>query len=187
MTTATRAGRGLTIVAMVLAGLFGVVAVMFTAGETIADPGGWQAVGLIALWLVPLVVLLVLALTRPSVAQPVLEALAALWVAAALWSIVAPHTWRSFESANGPLRAVAFLVLMLPIAGLGWQRPLRAGVMLLVIGVAAVFAVGSAPLHVVALPAVVIGAVLLAAGLVEHGHRQGTTTGPPNLTTPHPA
>ena len=128
-----------------------------------------------------------LALARPSVAQPVLEALTAVWVAAALWSIVAPHAWRSFESTNGPVRAVVCLALILPIAALGWHRPLPAGVMLLVIGVAAVLAVGSAPLYVVALPAVVIGAVLLSAGLVEHGHHQGTATGPPNLPTPHPA
>lgn len=186
MTTGARGGRGLTIVAMVLAGLFGVVAVMFTAGETFADPGGWRAVGLIALWLAPLIVLLVLALTRPTVAQPVLEALTAVWVAAAMWSIVAPHAWRSFESTNGPVRAVACLALMLPIAALGWHRPLRAGVMLLVIGVAAVLAVGSAPLRVVALPAVVIGVVLLSAGLREQGPDQGTAPGPPNLPTPHP-
>jgi hypothetical protein len=184
---ATRSGHGLTIVAMVLAGLFGLLALLFTAGETLADPGGWSAVGLIALWLVPLVVLLVLALARPSVAQPVLEALTAVWVAATLWSIVAPHTWRSFESTNGPIRAVACLALMLAIAALGWHRPLRAGVMLLVIGFAALFAVGSAPLRVVALPAVVIGALLLVAGLVEHDHHQGPNTGPSHLPTPHPA
>jgi hypothetical protein len=86
MTTESRAARGLTIMAMVLAGLFGLLAVMFTAGETFADPGGWEAVGLTALWLVPLIVLLGLALARPSVAQPVLEALTAVW-----WSLPQEH------------------------------------------------------------------------------------------------
>ncbi|MGZ4603704.1 MAG: hypothetical protein ACXV0U_08910, partial [Kineosporiaceae bacterium] len=83
-------GRGLTILALVLAGLFGLLAVMFTAGETFADPGGWQAVGLIALWLVPMIALLALALARPAVAQPILEALTAVWAVVAVWSILAP-------------------------------------------------------------------------------------------------
>ncbi len=37
------------------------VITLFLAGDTIADPGGWQAAALIALWLVPLAVLAVLA------------------------------------------------------------------------------------------------------------------------------
>ena len=40
----SRGGRGLRITALVLAGLFGLLAVMFAVGETFADPGGWQAV-----------------------------------------------------------------------------------------------------------------------------------------------
>ena len=187
MTPTTRAGRVLTITAMVLAGLFGLLAVLFTAGETLADPGGWQAVGLIALWLAPLVVLVVLALARPTLAQPVLVALTAVWVAVALWSIVAPHAWRSYESTNGPVRAVACLALILPITALGWHRPPPAGAMLLVIGVAAALAAGSAPLHVMALPAVAIGSLLLAAGLVEHGHHPSPPPGPANLPSPRHA
>jgi hypothetical protein len=178
ITTGSRVARGLTITATVLAGLFGLLAVMFTIGETFADPGGWEAIGLIALWLVPLIVLLGLALARPLVAQPVLEALSAVWVVAALWSIAAPHTWREFESTNGPVRAVACLALMMPVAALGWHRAFPAGVMLLVIGLAAVLAVGSAPLHVVAVPTIVIGALLLAAGLVERSHDQETAARP---------
>jgi hypothetical protein len=182
----TRIGRGLTIVAMVLAGLFGLLAVLFAVGETFVDPGGWQAVGLTSLWLVPLVLLLVLALTRPSAAQPALEALTVIWVGLALWSAVAPQSWRAFENSNGPIRALACLALMLPVAALGWRRPLPAGVMLLVIGVAPTLAAGSAPLRVMAVPTVVVGALLLTAWLVESGFQHRTTsTGPPTLPTPH--
>jgi len=190
--TAHGVGRGLTIVALVSAAVFGLVAVMFTAGETFADPGGWQAVGLIASWLVPMIALLVLALARPSVAQPVLEALTAAWAVVALWSMVAPHAWRTFESAHGPVRAVACLALMLPVAALGWHRPLPASLMLLVVGFAALIAGGSAPLRVVALLAIVVGAGLLAAGLAGRGHQKGTAAGSPQLRpqghdTPHAA
>ena len=185
MTTRTHAGRALTIVAMVLAGLFGLFAMLFTAGETLADPGGWQAIGLIALWLVPLIVLVALALIRPSVAQPVLVVLTAICLAVALWSLVASHAWRSFESTSGPVRAVACLVLVLAVTALGWHRQLPAGVMLLVVGIAAVLAVGSAPLRLMALPALVIGALLLAAGLVEQGHHENTSIGPPTLPSSH--
>ncbi|MGZ4625094.1 MAG: hypothetical protein ACXV3S_02205, partial [Kineosporiaceae bacterium] len=136
------------------------------------------------LWLVPMIALLVLALARPSVAQPVLEALTAVWAVVAVWSILAPHVWRTFESSNGPVRAVAYLALMLPVAALGWHRPLPAALMLLVMGFAALIAGGSAPLHVVALPAIVVGAVLLAAGLAERGHQQGAAKGPPQLRPP---
>lgn len=186
MTPETRVGRGLTMVAIVLAGLFGLVAVMFTVGETLADPGGWPAAGLIALWLAPLVVLLVLALGRPRVAETVLEAFAVVWVAAAGWSVVAPHAWRTFEDTSGPVRAVACLALILPVVALGWHRPLPAGVMLLVVGLTSLLAVGSAPLQVMAMPTVVIGAVLLTAGLVGQGHHDTSATEPSNRSTPHP-
>jgi hypothetical protein len=109
-------------------------------------------------------------------------------VGVSLWSAVAPQGWRAFENSSGPLRALAGLALMLPVAELGWRRPLSAGVMLLVIGVAPLLAAGSAPLWVMAVPTVVIGALLLAAGLVESGHQDGTTSnGPPTLPTPHTA
>lgn len=183
----TRSGRGLAIVAMVVAALLGLLAVLFGIGETFDDPGGWTAAGLVAVWFVPLAALLALALVRPSVAEPVLWVLTAAWVGVVVWSMVAPDTWRSFEDDTGPVRAFACLVLMLPVAALGWHRPLPAAAMLLVIGVSPLFAVGSAPLQVMAMPTLVVGLLLLAAGLVERAHRHGSATGPPSLPTPHAA
>jgi hypothetical protein len=181
----TRSGRRLAIAALAVAGLFGLFALMFAVGETFTDPGGWQALGLVALWLVPLGVLLALAWLRPAEAQIVLELLTAVWVGVVLWSALLPEAWRSFEDSNGPIRGLVCLALMLPVAALGWHRTLPAAVMMLVIGLTPLFAGGSAPLRVIAVPAIVVGLLLLAAGLVERGHQQGAAPGPPSLPTPH--
>jgi len=59
--------RACRAVAGVLLGIVG-LSTLFVVGETFDDPGGWAAVGLVALWVVPLTALIGLAAWRPDVA-----------------------------------------------------------------------------------------------------------------------
>jgi hypothetical protein len=154
---------------------YGAVAWLFATGETLADPGGAAGVGLAALWTVPLAALALLAWTRPGRAAMLLAFLTGAVVVVGAWYALAPESWRSLENGHGPVRAIALLVLLVPLALLGWRRPGPAGLMLLVIGVAPLLAASTAPgaggrssLLAVALPAAIDGLLyLLAAALAR--------------------
>jgi hypothetical protein len=119
---------------------FGLIAVetgffgLFVVAETVADPGGGRAVGLIAAWLVPLVVLVLLAWRRPDWATWVLGVVTAVLVAGAVWFAVDPQGWRSVEMHVGPVRAIAAFVVAAALGVLGLRRTTAAGVLLLVAG-----------------------------------------------------
>lgn len=143
---------------------------LFLAGDAIADPGGWRAAGLIALWLVPLALLAALAWWRPGWATAALAVLAAWVIALAGWYAADPAGWAGYENQHGPVRAVASFVLLLPAALAGWRRPLTGAVLLLVTGLVPV-AITVAAAHLAASfavlsgPAVIGGVLYLLAAL----------------------
>jgi hypothetical protein len=106
----------------------------FVAGETVTDPGGWKAAGLVAAWAVPLAGAAALAWLRPDRAVGVFAALTLAVVGISVWFAVNPEGWRSFEDRNGPIRGVITFVLAAAIALLGLKRTAPAGVLLLVVG-----------------------------------------------------
>ncbi len=153
------------------------VITLFLAGDTIADPGGWQTAALIALWLVPLAVLAVLAWWQPGWATAVLAILLAGAVALAVWYAADPAAWIGYENQHGPVRAVVSFVLLLPAGLLGWRRPLTGAVLLLVLGLApagivAVSAHLAASFAAISGPAAIGGLLYLFAALTarHHGH-----------------
>lgn len=145
---------------------------LFLAGDTIADPGGWQAAGLIALWLAPLAALAVLAWWQPGWATAALAVLLAGAVALAVWYAADPAGWSSYENHHGPVRAVVSFVLLLPAGLAGWRRPLTGAVLLLVLGLAPV-AISAAAGHLSASftaisgPAAVGGLLYLLAAVTD--------------------
>ena len=160
---------------------FGVVALStvffgaFVVGDTLADPGGWAALGLIALWAVPLVGLAALAWYRPDWATWVLAVLVATAVGVSIWFAVAPGEWRSFEDRHGPIRVIVTFALVAAIAVLGLRRTAAAGVLLLVVGIVPVVvsSIGSHPglpsLAIVSSAPVVAGILyLLSARMADH-------------------
>ncbi len=155
---------------------------LFIAGETIADPGGWLAAAMIALWLVPLAVLSLLAWYQPGWAVTALAILLAGAVAVAIWFAVDPAGWHGFENAHGPVRAVISFILALPAALAGWRRPLAGAVLLLVLGLAplaisaAGSAAGSVSLLAVSVPPLIGGAAYLLAALAA---RRSASAPPP--------
>jgi hypothetical protein len=148
------------------------VIALFLAAQTLAHPGGWQAIVMIALWLVPLAALSLLAWYHPDWATAALIILLTAVVAVAIWFAVGPEGWRAFENSHGPVRDVASFILAYPSALVGWRRPLTGAVLLLILGLAPVVisAIGSGwgagSLMAVSTPPVIGGLLYLAAVLL---------------------
>jgi hypothetical protein len=113
---------------------FGLLGSLFVIGETMTDPGGLQAVLLVAAWLVPMVVACVVCLLWPRigswVAGVTLGLIAGLWA----WYAIASEAWDTFMDERGPVIGIATFALGLPLAFLGLHEPRRAGWMLLLAG-----------------------------------------------------
>lgn len=163
---------------------------VFVVGETLDDPGGWAAVGLIALWAVPLVVLCLVAWRLPGPALTLLAVLTGLLVLASLWFVLAPGAWRDVENQVGPVRAIAVWVLAAAVAVLGLRRTRPAAVLLLVIALVPLALTGlrhggSASLAVMALPALITGVLYLLSSSVRPRTRGGgPAQGPVSPPTP---
>ncbi len=162
---------------------------LFLAGDTIADPGGWLAAGLIALWLAPLAALAVLAWWQPGWATATLAVLLAGVVALAIWYAADPAGWLTYESRHGPVRAVVSFVLLLPAALAGWRRPLAGAVLLLVLGLAPVIIIAAArhlgaSFTAVSSPATISGFLYLLAVIAARRH--GQPAQPESTRTAHP-
>lgn len=160
---------------------------LFVVGETFADPGGWRAAGLTALWLLPMMALSVLAWYRPAWATIPLAILTAGTIALAIWFAADPAGWREFMDRTGPVRALVTFAITLPIGLLGWRKPLTGGVMLLVLGLAPVTVsligsgFGAASLIAVSTPPVITGVLYLLAEIIE---RRAASPEPGQITSP---
>ncbi len=143
---------------------------LFVVGETLSDPGGWAAAGLIALWAVPMAALCALAHWWPNTAVWVLGVVAAVLVAATVWFAADPGAWRTLENQRGPVRAIAVWVVAVAAAVLGLRQPRNAGVLLLLVGLAPLLIGGVrggfGSLAAVALPTVVVGALYLLSAML---------------------
>jgi hypothetical protein len=175
---------------------------LFIAGETFADPGGWLAAGITALWLVPLAALSLLAWYRPRWAVAALVILLAGVTGLAIWFAADPAGWRAFEDSHGPVRAVVSFILVLPSALAGWHRPAAGAALLLPLGLiplaiatAAAGAFGASSLAAVSIPAVLGGLLYLLAALQAGRENRPVhslpacrplpfATGPPRATKP---
>jgi hypothetical protein len=112
----------------ILMALSTLIAGIFIIGETFADPGGWKAAGLVAVWAVPLAALAALAWYRPGWAIPVCVALTAVLIGTSIWFAVSPR-------GKGPTDAIFTFALAAAVAVLGLKRTGVAGVLLLVVGI----------------------------------------------------
>ena len=119
---------------VVLMAAFAILGAAWITAEAFEEPGGWRAVGVVGLWLVPLTLLLAISWYRVTWATMLLSALVAVVVGLSIWFAVDSASWRAFEDNNGPVRAVSSFVLAAPLALIGWRRPLPAGVLLVVLG-----------------------------------------------------
>jgi cell division protein FtsW (lipid II flippase) len=144
-----------------------VLGLAFLLGETLADPGGWRAVGLISLWLVPTVVVCVLAWRLPDLATRVLVGIVGLLLVFLVWSAAGADRMLDLERSAGPVRATAVFATAVPLTLLGWQRPREAGALLVLLGILSILVIvaggpaGLRSLGVLALPLVLTGGLFL--------------------------
>ncbi|HZD70462.1 MAG TPA: hypothetical protein VFA45_16660 [Actinomycetes bacterium] len=148
---------------------------LFVVGETFTDPGGWQALGWVATWAVPLAALAAVAWYRPEWAARLFAVLTAAVIGVSVWFAVNPEGWRAFEDRHGPIRAIISFVLAAAVALLGLKRTAVAGVLLLVLGVVPVVVsslgsqLGFASLAVVSSAPFIGGVLYLCSAAVAGG------------------
>jgi hypothetical protein len=171
--------------AFTLMTLFGLLGGLFVAGYAFDDPGGWPAVAMTALWVVPLVALSVFAVRSPAAAGPVFvgaTAVAVLFTLAdSALGIIPRDDW-------GPVAAIAVFAIAVALAFLGLHRAVLAGLLLVAIGLAQLAAtVMGVAIHVsgdgegpgpgamlggssgvVILPILLVGLLFLFAGSLDH-------------------
>jgi hypothetical protein len=163
--------------------VFGLLGGLFVAGYAFEDPGGWAAVGMTALWVLPLVALSVFALLRPEAAAPafiwVTFAVGLFTLADSAFGVIPRDEW-------GPVAAVVVFALGVALAFLGLHRAGLAGLLMIVTGLVqfAAIAVG-VTVHesgdgpgpgamlggssgVVVMPLLLVGALFLLSGLLDH-------------------
>jgi hypothetical protein len=158
----------------------------FVVAESIGDPGGLAAAGLIASWLVPLVALALLAWYRPDLAVRAFVVLTVLVLVMTLWAAVQSHAWRSFEDRNGPVRTIVVFLLTAAVAVLGLRQPREAGWLLVTLGVLPLalsslggrLALGS--LGAAVTPALIVGVVYLIAARLDPGAPPSRPVRPPD-------
>jgi hypothetical protein len=131
---------------------------------------------MVAAWAVPLAGLGAAAWYRPGAATTVLAAATALALLLSLWFAVAPQAWRSFEDHTGPVRALVTFVIAVPLGLLGRDRPVPAGVLLLVLGLGPAVLAGTAggvppsassSTGAASVPALAVGGLYLLSALVS--------------------
>lgn len=113
----------------------GAILGLLLVGDTVSDPGGWEAVGLIAAWAVPLAGACLLCWRHPDLATRVLALATGAVIAMSVWFAADYHGWRSFENQNGPIRAIVVFVLAAALVYHGLRRTLPAAIMLTLIGI----------------------------------------------------
>ncbi len=125
-----RAAQVIKYVAFGLMAAFVTLGSLFIAGYAFEDAGGWQAVGMVAAWLVPLLALAFVAYKWPSAAVWVLGGALVLLVGTYGWYSLDTDWWRDLMDESGPVLGISAFALGLPMAGLGLRRPLTAGLLL---------------------------------------------------------
>jgi hypothetical protein len=161
-------------IAFVTAIFYAVIGTIFIIGETVTDPGGMKAVGLIALWSVPMLLVAALSWFVPRPMPTVMTVLVALSVGMNLWYLSDAKSWHQFENTNGPIRAVVLFALCVALGVYGYRRPGVAGVLLLVAALTSDLIAnfsshhqGHVSIDIVTAPAVMMGICYLICGICE--------------------
>lgn len=163
---------------------------LFVVGETLVDPGGWKALGLIAAWAVPLAALAAISWFRPGSAVWVFAVLIAAVIGVSIWFAVDPEGWRAFEDRNGPIRDIVMFIVVAAVALLGLKRTATAGVMLLILGIVPIAIMsfgslaGSGSLWVVTSTPVISGILYLLSAKMSGSSARGAKLEPESRPSP---
>ncbi len=180
----TGTAKILTYIAFTVMVLVGVVGGLFVAGYAFEDLDTWAAIGSTAAWLVPTVVLCLLALTRYSAVPTVFVVVTGL---VAAFTLLDSSVGLVDRDALGPVAAIGVFALAVSLAFLGLREASLAGLLLVVLGVVQLAATSIVFLEewqadggpglrallttssgVIVVPLLVVGALFLVAGWLAH-------------------
>jgi hypothetical protein len=114
---------------------FAVLATLFVSGYAFEDPGGLEAWGLTAVWVLPMIGGSLWAWFSPRTVEPLLWVVTAAIVAMSTSMGLAPQAWQEFMDERGPVTAIAALVVGVCLAVWGYHRSARAAVALIAVAV----------------------------------------------------
>jgi hypothetical protein len=114
---------------------FAVLGTLFAAGYAFEDPGGLEAWGLVASWVLPMIGLGLWAWFSPRTVEPVLWVLTAAIVAMSTSLFLAPEAWQEFMDERGPVTAISALTVGVCLAVWGYHRPARAAAALVAVAI----------------------------------------------------
>jgi MFS family permease len=142
-----RRGRFLREEGLIFTGLIAGFFALFVIASAMEDPGGWEGAAIVAAWVLPIAGLGALAWFWPRVATVVLGVIVVAVFGLFVWSGLHIDWWRTFEDDHGPIRSLLLFATIVPVAVLGWRRPLIAagllgGCMLAVAAVAVLYGSG---------------------------------------------
>jgi len=176
-----RRGRFLREEGLIFMGLIAGFFALFVIASAMEDPGGWEGAALAAAWVVPIAALGALAWFWPRVATVVLGVIVVGVFGLFVWSGLHMDWWHTFEDDHGPIRSLVLFATIVPVALLGWRRPLIAagllgGCMLAVVALAVLYGSGIGASILMAVAPALVTAVLyvMAASL---GSSQGPQPG----------
>ena len=103
--------------------VFAAMVGVFLAGEALDNPGGWEAIGMIAGWAAPLAVIALFAWFRSRWALRVFGVASAVLVVLNTMMLVGVHAVRAFERTSDPARDIAGVIVMTALVVAGYKMP----------------------------------------------------------------
>jgi hypothetical protein len=95
---------------------FGALALLFVIGEILDDPGGSQAALFVIAFVVPLALLVFLVLKKVTFIKPLMLIITGATTLFGVVTAIMPRQWESYRFTNGPVLAIAVLVITIAMA-----------------------------------------------------------------------
>lgn len=165
-----------------VAAFTGLVTLMLV-GYTVADPGGWVAVGLIAAGILPVVALSLVAHRWPDAALRVLAVASLAPIGFGLMQLVDYGRWSAWEDSHGPIGLVLVIGIAFPLAVAGLARPAPAGLLMIALCLvpAVLAAIGAGSQWYLPLSIALVSAPVAVSGLLFYlAGRSASTAGVPS-------
>lgn len=166
---------------------FAVLATLFIAGYAFEDPGGWQALGGMAAWIVPMIVLGLLAWRFPEEMHAPLLVLSLISIVVSWSQAVWFQNWRDFLNTAGPVLSIGTFALVYALNVYArYHDELFAGSLMVVVAISPILSqfVGTGfhagilggSTGAMLMPGVLIGVIYAAEGFVDR-RNAGTKRG----------
>ncbi len=167
---------------------FAVLATLFISGYAFEDPGGWQAVGMMSAFVLPMLVLGLLAWRFPAGMHAPLLALSLISVVISWSQAYWQESWRDFLNRTGPVLGIGTFALVFGLSVFArYHDELFGGSLMMLVAISPILAMFVAlgahasllggSTSALMLPGVIIGGVYAVEGYLDRRNPRGTTPG----------